>query len=76
MDNKPEVKPSPPDAKNNDRCHGGSRQNNCNRYNNNNATPPGGKFRGKIKEITDDTFDNTGPNDVANFNKSLKNIAG
>jgi hypothetical protein len=75
MDNKPEVKPSPPDANNNDHRRGDGRQNNRNRYNNNNVTPPGGKFRGKIKEIADGMFDNTVSNDAVNFNKSLKNIA-
>jgi hypothetical protein len=34
-----------------------------------------GKFRGKTKEIEYDMFDNTGPHDAAQFNKSLKNIA-
>jgi hypothetical protein len=33
-----------------------------------------GKFRGKTKEIEYDTFNNTGPQDAAQFNKSLKNI--
>ncbi len=47
---------------------------NRNRYQHN-AAQPGGRFKGKIKEIADDTFDNTGLNNAANFNKSLKNIA-
>ncbi len=34
-----------------------------------------GKFKGKTKEIEYNTFDNTGPHDAAQFNKSLKNIA-
>jgi hypothetical protein len=34
-----------------------------------------GKFKGKTKKIEFDTFDNTGPHDAAQFNKSLKNIA-
>jgi hypothetical protein len=34
-----------------------------------------GKFKGKTKEIEFDTFDNTGPHDAVQFNKSLKNIA-
>jgi hypothetical protein len=33
-----------------------------------------GKFKGKTKEIEFDIFDNTGPHDAAQFNKSLKNI--
>ncbi len=32
------------------------------------------KFKGKTKEIEFDTFNNTGPHDAAQFNKSLKNI--
>ncbi len=40
--------------------------------NNNNLTS---KFKGKTKEIENDTFNNTGPHDAALFNKSLKNIA-
>ena len=36
---------------------------------------PGGKFKGKTKDIEFDTFDNTGQHDAAQFNKSLKNIA-
>ena len=35
----------------------------------------GGKFKGKTKEIEQDTFDNTSQHDAAQFNKSLKNIA-
>jgi hypothetical protein len=77
MDVKPDVKqPLPHDDNNpssNDRCCGGRRYNR-NRYQQKSAQP-GGKFRGKIKEIAKDTFNNTGPNDAANFNKSLKNIA-
>jgi hypothetical protein len=34
-----------------------------------------GKFKGKTKEIKFDTFNNTGPHNAAQFNKSLKNIA-
>jgi hypothetical protein len=34
-----------------------------------------GKFKGKTKEIKLDTFNNTGPHNAAQFNKSLKNIA-
>jgi hypothetical protein len=77
MDVKPDVKqPLPHDdnnpSSNNRRC-GGHRYNQ-NKYQQKSAQP-GGKFRGKIKEIAKDTFDNTGPNDAANFNKSLRNIA-
>jgi hypothetical protein len=52
---------------------------NCHHHNrqhwNNNNNASGGKFRGKTKEIENNTFDNTGPHDAALFNKSLKNIA-
>ena len=34
-----------------------------------------GKFKSKLKELEDNTFDKTGPNDAANFHRSLKNIA-
>jgi hypothetical protein len=78
MDVKLDVK-SPPRKENNsrgnDRRHGGRRYNR-NRHQHNNATgQQGGKFQGKIKEIADDTFGNTGTNNAAQFNKSLKNIA-
>jgi hypothetical protein len=33
------------------------------------------KSKGKTKEIKFNTFDNTGPHDTVQFNKSLKNIA-
>ncbi len=35
---------------------------------------PGGKFKGKTKEIEFDTFDNTGQHDAAQFNKSQKTL--
>jgi hypothetical protein len=82
MDVKPDAKTPPSDTNNSTpggadrRRHG--RRFNRNRHqpnNNNAATPHGGKFRGKIKDIADDVFDNTGQNDAALFNKSLKNIA-
>ncbi len=41
----------------------------------NTAGTPKGKFKSKLKELEDDTFDNTGPNNAANFHQSLKNIA-
>jgi hypothetical protein len=34
-----------------------------------------GKFKGKTKKIKFNNFDNTGPHDATQFNKSLKNIA-
>jgi hypothetical protein len=34
-----------------------------------------GKFKGKTKEIKLDTFNNTGPHNAVEFNKSLQNIA-
>ncbi len=77
MEVEPDIKqPLPPNEDNhsgNDHCRDGRRYNQ-NRYQHNSAQP-GGKFKGKIKEIADDTFDNTGPNDAENFNKSFKNIA-
>ena len=82
MDVKPDVKP-PRDDNNhggNDRHRGGRRynNNNRNRYQGHNANATGPqvtKFKGKIKEIADNIFDNTGTNDAALFNKSLRNIA-
>ena len=46
-----------------------------NRHRWNQGQQQGGKFKGKTKEIEQDTFDNTGQHDAAQFNKSLKNIA-
>ena len=54
--------------------HGQNRSHACQRWNNN--TTSGGKFRGKRKEIKNDTLNNTGPHNAVLFNKSLKNIAG
>jgi hypothetical protein len=36
---------------------------------------PTGKFKSKLKELEDNTFYNTGPNNAANFHWSLKSIA-
>jgi hypothetical protein len=44
----------------------------CQHWNQRNQS---GKFKGKTKEIEFNTFDNTGPHDAAQLNKSLKNIA-
>ncbi len=52
---------------------GRNRRHHRQRWTNNNN--PTGKFKGKTKEIKNDTFDNTGPHTAALFNKSLKNIA-
>jgi hypothetical protein len=68
-------KSNTPDGNNNNRHRGGRGFCNNRNRNQNNAAQIRGKFRGKIKEIAEDIFDNTGPNDAANFNKSLKNIA-
>ena len=76
MDVKPDIKPPPRDNNvpgGGDRRHG-KRYNNRHRHQQNKGQP-GGQFKGKIKEIEEDTFDNTGLNDAAKFNKSLKNIA-
>ena len=80
MDVKPDVKPPPGNDNNtpggNDRRHKGRRyRNNRNQGHNAHAQGQQPKFKGKIKEIADDIFDNTGPNDAALFNKSLRNIA-
>jgi hypothetical protein len=53
---------------NNVRCRGG-RQTPQQRWNHS------GKTLGKIKEIANNIFDNTGPHDAATFNKLLKNMA-
>ena len=49
--------------------------NHRNRHRWNQGQQQGGKFKGKTKEIEQDTFDNTGQHDAAQFNKSLKNVA-
>jgi hypothetical protein len=48
----------------NKNCHGGRHIRNCW---NNTAGTPNGKFKSKLKELEDNTFDNTGLNDAANF---------
>jgi hypothetical protein len=83
MEAKPDVKPQIQEDNNQGgnehQRRRGRRYNNRNRSQGSNtiATPgqPGQKFRGKIKEIAEDIFDNTGTNDAALFNKSLRNIA-
>jgi hypothetical protein len=74
---KPATSPAPIPADNNtDHCQrgGGRHRHNCQRFHNP-AAANSGKFKGKIKDTELDVFDNTGLNDAANFNCSLKNIA-
>jgi hypothetical protein len=52
--------------------HGGRCIRNCW---NNTAGTLSNKFKSKLKELEDNTFDNTGPNDAANFYRLFKNIA-
>jgi hypothetical protein len=67
--------PMPADNNNNHyRRGGGCHCHNCQHFHNA-AAAHLGKFKGKIKYIELDFFDNTGLNDAANFNHSLKNIA-
>jgi hypothetical protein len=76
-DIKPAASPAPMPAGNNNDCHqrgGGRHHHNHQRFRNAVAAHLG-KFKGKIKDINIGVFDNTGLNDAANFNRSLKNIA-
>ena len=58
---------------NNDWCGGGGyRRNNHHHWQQ--GRQGGTQFKGKIKEIADDIFNNTWQHDAATFNKSLKNI--
>ena len=74
---KPAASPVPTPADNNNDHHrwgGGCHRHSCQRFHDV-AAAHSGKFKGKIKDIEFDLFDNTGLNDAANFNRSLKNIA-
>jgi hypothetical protein len=73
-ENKPRVSASPGEVKTKG-CQGQGGRYDCrprHRWNQGNQQ---GKFKGKTKEIEYNTFNNTGPHDAAQFNKSLKNIA-
>ena len=72
-ENKPQIH-APGDNNKADARRGG-RNDRRNRQRWSQGNQPGGKFKGKTKEIEFDTFDNTGQHDAAQFNKSLKNIA-
>ncbi len=72
-DNKPRIQAGGDNNQPNARQVGKNEWKNRQRWSQGNQ--PGGKFRGKTKEIEYDTFDNTGQHDAAQFNKSLKNIA-
>jgi hypothetical protein len=74
---KPAASPAPMPADNNNNHHqrgGGRHRPNRQRFHNE-AAAHSGKFKGEIKDIEFDVFDNTGLNNAANFNHSLKNIA-
>ncbi len=60
-----------PNQEGQNECPGRNCRHPCHQWTKNNNPA---KFRGKIKEIENDTFNNTGPHDAALFNKSLKNI--
>jgi len=72
-ENKPRVNESGDNKT--DARQGKRNDNRRNRHRWNQGQQQGGKFKGKTKEIEQDTFDNTGHHDAAQFNKSLKNIA-
>jgi hypothetical protein len=72
-ENKPRIQAASDNNQANARHAGKNDQRNRQRWSQGNQ--PGGKFKGKTKEIEHDTFDNTGQHDAAQFNKSLKNIA-
>jgi hypothetical protein len=70
---KPAASPAPTPADNNNDCHqrgGGHHCHNCQRFHNA-AAAHSGKFKGKIKDIKLDIFENTGLNNAANFNKNI-----
>jgi hypothetical protein len=74
---KPAASPVLMPADNNNDCHwrgGGRHCHNCQHFHNA-AAAHLGKFKGKIKDIKFEVFNNTGLNDATNFNHSLKNIA-
>jgi hypothetical protein len=72
-ENKPQLNNS---GNNNTEASQGKRYDKCrNRHQWNQGQQQGGKFKGKTKEIEQDTFNNTGQHDATQFNKSLKNIA-
>ena len=86
MGNERDIKPVVPAAQgaggdnnnnnnNNDRRGAGNRRNRHRWVQPKAATPAGGPFKGRTKEIEDYIFDNTGPHDAAVFNNSLRNIA-